>query len=284
MSKYPTSFKADLRQSTGYSNIEESKWFEWSSRHLIELSALDTYHFVKGSIHRPRQRIVEVGCGNGYLTLELARDGHDVIGLDVSEEILDIARRTQAGSGTLDYICQDFQKWQAAASSFDIVIFNRTLHHISDLQQAMAKAKSILKTGGKVLCHDYAYDRFDDTASCWMYAVQRQLFLSGLYDQDPTTGADDAQSLEAVRSAWIERGVQHELRRYQEMFAALYTNFQAEFFAWIPYLFVYIINGIRNAELETERNLALFIKGMEKLQIEKGYIQAVGFRYIGRKV
>jgi len=36
----------------------------------------------------PAQTIVEVGCGNGYLCLELARDGHNVIGIDVSPDIM----------------------------------------------------------------------------------------------------------------------------------------------------------------------------------------------------
>ena len=39
---------------------------------MIELSALDTYQFVQSMLPHPAQTILEVGCGNGYLSLELA--------------------------------------------------------------------------------------------------------------------------------------------------------------------------------------------------------------------
>ena len=63
---------------------------------MIEMSALDTYQFVKEMILRPAQKILEIGCGNGYLSLELARDGHEVIGLDRSNNIIEVAERTRA--------------------------------------------------------------------------------------------------------------------------------------------------------------------------------------------
>ena len=97
------------------------------------------------------QTILEVGCGNGYLSLELARDGHDVTGIDLSVDIIEVAERSQAahpappGFGCLCYLCTDVNTYQAADSSFDAVIFNRALHHMHDLYQTMATVKRLLK-------------------------------------------------------------------------------------------------------------------------------------------
>lgn len=186
MSALPTHFKADLRHPVEYKDIDDNRWFEWRTLPMIELSALDTYQFVKGMITRPAQKILEVGCGNGYLSLELARDGHDVTGIDLSQDIIEVAER-----------------------------------------------------------------------------------------------ADDAQSIESLRNAWLKRSSGHGLNRYEDMYVALQTAFHQQFFAWVPYLFVYIGNGIRNAAPEKEREVVAFIKSMEKHLIEKGYIQSVGFRYVG---
>src|SRR5260221_6295590 len=97
---------------------------------MIELSALDTYQFVKSMLPHPAQTIVEVGCGNGYLSLELTRDGHQVLGIDVSPDIIEVAERSSAahphspGLGILRYLCADVNTWQAPEARFDSVILD----------------------------------------------------------------------------------------------------------------------------------------------------------------
>jgi ubiquinone/menaquinone biosynthesis C-methylase UbiE len=254
---------------------------------MIELSALDTYQFVTSMLRQPQQKILEVGCGNGYLSLELAREGYDVIGIDLSADIIEVAERSKAahpdppGFGGLHYLCTDVNTWQAPDASFDAVIFNRVLHHLSELEQTMAKVKRLLKQGGRIICQDYAYHQFDERTACWLYQMQRLLFLSGHYDTDPATRSDEAASLEALREAWLQRGSEHHLNRYEEMMSALRATFHEHYFVWVPYLFVYIGNGIRHATSEQEREFLTFLKRMEQYLIDHGALQAVGFRYVG---
>ena len=58
-------------------------------------------------------------------------------------------------------------------------------------------------------------------------------------------------------------------------------RFTSACFAWVPYLFVYIGNGIRRATPEQERELLTFLKHMEQYLIEHRALQAVGFRFVG---
>lgn len=95
----------------------------------------------------------------------------------------------------------DFGTWQGADTSFDAVVINRALHHLTDLEAMVAKVKRLLAPGGVFICQDYAYNRLDDGTDAWMYGMQRLLFLSGFADEDPATAEDEGRSIEAVRKA-----------------------------------------------------------------------------------
>jgi ubiquinone/menaquinone biosynthesis C-methylase UbiE len=287
MSTLPAHFIADLRHPIAYPDLDAGQLFQWSSVPMIELSALDTYQFVKSMLPDSAQRIVEVGCGNGYLSLELARDGLEVLGIDVSPDIIEVAERSStahpqpSGFGSLRYLCADVNTWQVPEGSFDCVIFNRSLHHLPALQQTMAQVQRLLKQGGRIICQDYVFDRFDERTACWLYQMQRVLFLSGRYDADPATLPDEAASIEALRTAWLTRAAEHGLNQYEEMMSVLHGICHEHLFAWVPYLFVYIGNGIRHAAPEQERELLTFLKRMEQYLIEHEAINAVGFRFVG---
>ncbi len=274
------SFVADLRYPVPEHSGE--RWSQWSSLPMIELSALSTYRFVQSRLSRSRLRILEIGCGNGYLTLELARDGHEVIGIDKSREIIEVAERSRVAhpdmAGTLQYYCADFLQWEQA--SFDIIIFNRTLHHLAGIQAVMTKVKQLLKSDGHIICQDYAYDRLDDRTATWLYAMQKILFLNGVYKESPTIGEDESLSIESMRQAWFKHG-EHHLNKYEDMQLALNAIFHAQHLSWYPYLFVYVGNDIYKATPEQERALITFLRDMEHHLITQEYIQAVGFRYMG---
>ncbi len=53
-------FIADARYPRGYPELDEGKWFQWRSVAMIELSALDTYQFVKSMLPHSAQTILEV--------------------------------------------------------------------------------------------------------------------------------------------------------------------------------------------------------------------------------
>ncbi|HLG65945.1 MAG TPA: class I SAM-dependent methyltransferase [Ktedonosporobacter sp.] len=288
MQEKPGNIIADLRYPLESLQREGAeRWSQWHMLPIIELSALDTYHFVKATLPRPHLKILEIGCGNGYLSLELARDGHDVTGLDTSQEILTVAERTRhahpltSGFGTLTYVCADIQDWHAPEGCMDVVIVNRALHHLPHLPATLSKIKRLLRKDGQFLCQDYAYDRFDELTASWLYAMQRVLFLSGLAQADPATSADEARSIQDLRTTWFQRSLLHQLNRSDEMLHACRATFEELHFSWVPYLFVYIGNAIHTASAEQERACITFLRNMEQYLIERASIQAVGFRFVG---
>jgi ubiquinone/menaquinone biosynthesis C-methylase UbiE len=258
---------------------------------MIEMSALATVQFVSAMVPQPHQRILEVGCGNGYLSLELARAGHCVVGLDRNPQILVVAEQTRRahpqppGSDHLAYIHGEIETWPGVASSFDIVVVNRALHHLPDLATALASIRRLLTPTGLIICQDYAYDRLSAATADWVYSTQRLLYLSGLAGEDPATGPDEGSCVQAFTAAWLQRAQQreHPLKRYADMQQALHAHFRQLHFSWTPYLFVYLGNGLRPLPPEKERALLTFLRDMEQHLITTERIQAVGFRYVGQR-
>src|SRR5450631_3700028 len=97
-------------------------------------------------------RVLEVGCGPGYLSLELARSGFNVVGLDVSNRCIEIAMEFAgrdpwiAQRGRLDYMAGDFYSaTELSAASFDAVVYLGALHHFPDQPLTLHRTKELLK-------------------------------------------------------------------------------------------------------------------------------------------
>ena len=80
--------------------------------------------------------------------------GHDVLGLDRNERMIEIATRTKktsrsGRSGKLRYEMADFDKWPGITGAYDVVIFSRVLHDLPDPENALLKAHRLLKSRGR---------------------------------------------------------------------------------------------------------------------------------------
>jgi len=94
------------------------------------------------------EKILDLGCGDGVLTAELAKfvpDGF-VLGIDASESMIETARKYNAGANVrfepLDINAIDFE------SEFDLVFSNATLHWIKDHGKLLSNVFKALKDNG----------------------------------------------------------------------------------------------------------------------------------------
>ncbi len=98
------------------------------------------------------KRIVDVGCGGGILTEGLAKHGADALGIDLSEELIDIADLHGLESG----VNAHYQKISAEAlaqqqpESFDHVTCMEMLEHVPDPGSIISACASMVKPGGMV--------------------------------------------------------------------------------------------------------------------------------------
>ncbi len=89
--------------------------------------------------------ILDVGCGDGSLVRFLDDGKRKVCGIDVDR---DCVKRAVGASGGR-FVCGQFETYEFERK-FDAVIFSASIHHM-DMEKAIIKAKSILKTGGVIL-------------------------------------------------------------------------------------------------------------------------------------
>lgn len=89
--------------------------------------------------------IIDLGCGSGDLTLQLVEKGADVIGIDASEDMLELAR---AKAPKARFSHQDGHVFKVA-QQVDAIFSNAALHWMTKPKQVIASISQALRTGGR---------------------------------------------------------------------------------------------------------------------------------------
>jgi len=97
---------------------------------------------------KPGMTVLELGCGAGYFTQELARSGADIIAIDVSPELLEIAR-TKCSSQNVEYQIQNAYALSYSEAVFDSVVGSSVLHHL-EIEEALRDIYRVLKPRGSI--------------------------------------------------------------------------------------------------------------------------------------
>lgn len=105
----------------------------------------------------PPARVLDCGCGTGWLSYFLMQHGYDVVGTDVSEHVIQLARANPVFTGfeSPEFLVADSEDLPFTAE-FDAVIFFDCLHHSIDAQAAIDSAFRALKPGGRCLASEPA--------------------------------------------------------------------------------------------------------------------------------
>jgi SAM-dependent methyltransferase len=113
-------------------------------------------HFVAGA------RVLDVGCGPGTITLDIARRvaPGTVIGVDASAEVIDQARRDAVGVDNVEFAVGDVYALDVPDASFDVVHAHQVLQHLPDPVGALREMKRVCKADGVVAARDGDYGAY----------------------------------------------------------------------------------------------------------------------------
>lgn len=123
-----------------------------------------------------RRRLLDLACGNGYLARKLARLGADVVGVDGSPALIDLAQRREVRDHLgIAYHVSDAARLDALEDGiFDLVVCHMALMDIEDAAGAIREAARVLSPEGRFIA-SLSHPCFDViNASAWV--VERMEF------------------------------------------------------------------------------------------------------------
>ena len=101
----------------------------------------------------PPLDVADLGCGEGYLTIEASRFAKRVVAVDRSQAVLTraraLARRRRVTN--IEWKCGELERLPLRDASVDVALLSQALHHAGDPSAALAEAVRILKPGGRLL-------------------------------------------------------------------------------------------------------------------------------------
>lgn len=106
----------------------------------------------------PGSRVLEIGPGTGKATVELARRGYAVTGVELSPELAEIAR-CNATLAEIEVV--DFERWEPRRANFDAVVAFTAFHWIAP-DVRYAKPARLLRPGGALAVVHTHHVRNDD--------------------------------------------------------------------------------------------------------------------------
>jgi 2-polyprenyl-3-methyl-5-hydroxy-6-metoxy-1,4-benzoquinol methylase len=99
------------------------------------------------------EHVLEIGCGLGAFAREVARRARRVTAMDLSPQMINVARARSASYTNLEFVLADFLQADLPGESYDCVVTLATLHHLP-LAESLKRIKSLLRPGGVLILHD----------------------------------------------------------------------------------------------------------------------------------
>jgi 2-polyprenyl-6-hydroxyphenyl methylase/3-demethylubiquinone-9 3-methyltransferase len=113
-------------------------------------------------------KLLDVGCGGGYLCEEFAGTGFDVTGIDPSQNTIKAARAHAAQSRLfINYAEGRAEAIPFGDSSFDYVSCCDVLEHVDNLNEAISEIARVLRSGGL-----FFYDTINRTFASWLVMIK----------------------------------------------------------------------------------------------------------------
>ena len=161
------------------------KWLETSPADydrgiaLLTLGRIRRIHERIAGMIEPNDRVLEMGCGTGALTLQCARRGARVTAIDTSPRMLAVARRRASAAGLADNIRWHLIDAVSATdyfdpNSFDVIVFSLILSELAqtELDYIISGCRQLLVPGGKLVVADEIIPRtFPAQSLFWLVRI-----------------------------------------------------------------------------------------------------------------
>jgi len=143
-------------QAAAYFADNAHRWHEIRSLHIAEAAVEEA--ILEAAGEGPFRRLVDLGTGAGRMLTLLGPRAGSAVGLDLSRQMLNIARSNVAGAGLGE--CElrhgDIFGTGLPAGEADLVVVHQVLHYLGEPAAALAEAGRLVSPGGRLLIVDFA--------------------------------------------------------------------------------------------------------------------------------
>jgi ArsR family transcriptional regulator len=128
---------------------------EGDSRQLVPGRSWAAWARALGHLLPPLD-VADIGCGEGYLTLEAAAWARTVVGIDRSDDVLERAKAmaTRRRVTNVEWKKGDLTRLPLRDATADVALLSQSLRYATDPERAVAEAARILRDGGRVVVLD----------------------------------------------------------------------------------------------------------------------------------
>lgn len=153
-----------LEAVRGARMAEAADYFERNAQHWNEIRSLYVAEdqveaaILKAAGPGPHRRLIDLGTGAGRMLALLGPKAQSAVGLDLSNQMLNVARRamSEAGLSRVELRHGDIFATGLPSGDGDLVVIHRVLHYLADPAAAVGEAARLLAPGGRLLIIDFA--------------------------------------------------------------------------------------------------------------------------------
>ena len=148
-------------EAAAYFGRNAARWDEMRSLYVDEAEVEAA--LVKAAGPGPFHRLIDLGSGSGRMLTLFGPKAESAIGLDLSQQMLNIARDHvgRAGLTHVELRHGDIFATRLPAGYADLVVVHQVLHYLSDPASAVAEAARLVGPGGRLVIADFAPHRLE---------------------------------------------------------------------------------------------------------------------------
>jgi ubiquinone/menaquinone biosynthesis C-methylase UbiE len=117
---------------------------------------LDFYQEMAAEVKRQGGTVLEIACGTGRVAIRLAQNGVKVVGLDLSPQMLAVARQKSVGLENMRWVQGDMRSFQLGEAFELVIIPGHAFQNLNTAQDQVACLEGIkrhLRPGGVLVVH-----------------------------------------------------------------------------------------------------------------------------------
>jgi len=149
----------------------------------------------------PGMSLLDVGCGPGTVTIDLASRVSRAVGVDRAPSVLAAAREAAVGKKNVEFLEGDAYALPFADDSFDVVYAHQVLQHLTDPVAVLREMRRVAKPGGYVAVRDADYE-----AMTWFPRIAGLDDWIALYHEVAEANSHDADAGRKLLSWVLEAG------------------------------------------------------------------------------